>query len=108
MLFPSSEAVRKLLSYLVLVSFLLTSVALAQADEMDVHPAPASIGTDIPLTYFGPAPSQVQSELIGPLQLLKSGTTDLEAGTITLPLYEGRMESGGRSGSPRPLLQWWR
>ena len=60
----------------------------------EVHPAPASIGTDVPLTYFGPAPSQVQRELIGPYQLLKSGHLDEEAGTITLPLYRGRMRSG--------------
>lgn len=32
----------------------------------NVGPAPASIGTDIPLTYFGPSPSQVQKELLGP------------------------------------------
>ncbi len=60
----------------------------------DGQPAPASIGTDIPLTYFGPAPSQVQKELIGPYQLLKSGTMDLDAGTITLPLYRGQMKDG--------------
>lgn len=60
----------------------------------DGQPAPASIGTDIPQTYFGPAPSQVQKELIGPYQLLKSGTMDLDAGTITLPLYRGQMKDG--------------
>ena len=63
-------------------------------DDSDVAPAPPSIGADIPLTYFGPAPSQVQKELIGPHQLLKAGEVDLEAGTIALPLYEGQMESG--------------
>jgi hypothetical protein len=60
----------------------------------NVGPAPASIGTDIPLTYFGPSPSQVQKELIGPYQLLKSGQLDTEAGTITLPLYRGRLKDG--------------
>jgi len=60
----------------------------------NVGPAPASIGTDIPLTYFGPSPSQVQKELIGPYQLLKSGTLDAEAGTITLPLYRGQLGDG--------------
>ena len=60
----------------------------------DGQPAPASIGTDIPLTYFGPSPSQVQKELIGPYQLLKAGTIDLDAGTITLPLYRGQMPDG--------------
>ncbi|MEM7129372.1 MAG: hypothetical protein AAF702_23775 [Chloroflexota bacterium] len=60
----------------------------------DVQPAPPSIGADIPLTYFGPAPSAVQRELIGPFQLLKSATVDVDAGTMTLPLYEGQMLDG--------------
>lgn len=70
----------------------LATSALAQDD--DVQPAPPSIGADVPLTYFGPAPSQVQRELIGPYQLLKSGTVDTEAGTIELPLYRGTMTDG--------------
>jgi len=49
---------------------------------------------DIPLTYFGPAPSSVQKELVGPYQLLKSGTIDLDAGTIELPLYRGELTDG--------------
>lgn len=73
----------------------LSPSALAQAEaDNDAAPAPASIGADVPLTYFGPAPSQVQRELIGPYQLLKSGQVDVEAGTITLPLYEGRLRDG--------------
>jgi hypothetical protein len=36
------------------------------AQDDDIAPAPASIGADIPLTYFGPAPSTVQKELVGP------------------------------------------
>jgi hypothetical protein len=53
--------------------------------------ASPSVGADIPATYFGPPPSTVQKELIGPLQLLTAGTLDREAGTITLPLYRGVM-----------------
>lgn len=60
----------------------------------DVQPAPPSIGADVPLTYFGPAPSTVQKELIGPYQLVTSGTIDQDAGTMTLPLYEGQMATG--------------
>lgn len=67
------------------------------ADDDDVAPAPPSIGADIPLTYFGPAPSDVQKELIGPYQLLKSGQIDLDAGTITLPLYKGKVRDGPTS-----------
>ncbi len=63
-------------------------------DDDDVAPAPPSIGADIPLTYFGPAPSDVQKELIGPYQLLKSGQIDLDEATITLPLYKGLVRDG--------------
>ena len=60
----------------------------------EIQPSPASIGADVPATYFGTAPSTVQKELIGPYQLLKAGTVDQEAGTITLPLYRGQLASG--------------
>lgn len=60
----------------------------------EIQPAPASIGADVPATYFGPAPSSVQKELIGPYQLLKAGIVDQDAGTITLPLYKGQLASG--------------
>ena len=49
---------------------------LAQLDT-DTAPAPPSIGADVPLTYFGPAPSEVNPSFIGPLQLLRSGPVDL-------------------------------
>ena len=71
------------------------------AQDDDVAPAPPSIGADIPLTYFGPAPSEVQRELIGPSQLLRSGNVDLNSSTITLPLYQGQVkvdEDGGVGG----------
>lgn len=70
---------------------------IAQAeidDDSDIAPAPPSIGADIPLTYFGPAPSEVQKELIGPYKLLKAAQVDVDAGTMKLPLYKGRMASG--------------
>lgn len=80
-------------THYILAIALLAVIALpayaATGDDDDVAPAPPSIGADIPLTYFGPAPSNVQKELIGPYQLLKSGQMDLDAGTITLPLYKG-------------------
>ena len=60
----------------------------------EVQPAPASVGSDIPSTYFGPPPSEVDKNLVGPVELLRSGEIDMEAGTITLPLYEGRMADG--------------
>ncbi len=85
----------------VLVGLLLvggSATGLAQDDATpepagidEVQPAPASIGTDIPATYFGPPPSEVNKNLVGPVELLRAGDIDMEAGTITLPLYQGRM-----------------
>src|SRR5215510_9071459 len=66
---------------------------LAQLDT-DTAPAPPSIGADVPLTYFGPAPSEVNPSFIGPLQLLRSGPVDLNASTVTLPLYKGHLVTG--------------
>jgi len=63
-------------------------------DSEEVEPAPASIGADVPVTYFGPQPSSVLRELVGEYQNLKSGKVDKEKGTITLPLYDGVMKSG--------------
>ena len=60
----------------------------------DVAPAPASIGTDVPLLYNGPAPSEVEDSLIGPLEMLRAGETDEEAGTVELPLYRGELADG--------------
>jgi len=79
--------------FLLLLLVVFTFVPTFAQDD-GIAPAPPSIGADVPLTYFGPAPSNVQRELIGPYQLLKSGPLDLDNGTITLPLYRGQMVSG--------------
>ena len=68
--------------------------ARAESRNQEIQPAPAAIGADVPATYFGPQPSQVQRELVGEYQNLKSGKIDFDKGTITLPLYEGAMKSG--------------
>ena len=74
--------------------------ALAQnLEAQEIQPAPAAIGADVPATYFGPQPSQVQRELVGEYQNLKSGKIDFDKGTITLPLYQGAMKRW-RSISP--------
>jgi hypothetical protein len=54
-------------------------------------PAPASVGATVDLSYFGPPPSESNPSLVGPVQLLKSGTVNTAKGTITLPLYQGSM-----------------
>ena len=79
----------------IMFGIIATPLAFSEGgDDDDVAPAPPSIGADIPLTYFGPAPSDVQKELIGPYQLLKSGSMDLDEGSITLPLYQGQTKIG--------------
>ena len=83
-------------------AFALTSGARAQSPVDEVRPAPPSIGADVPLTYFAPAPSTDNPGLIGPLQLLRSGPIDLDEGTITLPLYEGRLARGNGRSDARP------
>ncbi len=62
-------------------------------------PPPPSVGADVPLSYFGPAPSEVnldprEAALIGPVKLLRAGTVDPVAFTVTLPLYRGQMKNG--------------
>jgi hypothetical protein len=63
----------------------------------NLFPAPASIGTTVGLSYFGPPPSSVNESLVGPVQLLKSGTLDATKGTITLPLYLGHMKGTNKN-----------
>lgn len=92
------------LKHLFLAFLFLTIVFVAvsaQEDEEeevqlddDAIAAPPSIGADVPLTYFGPAPSEVDPRLLGPVQLLKSGIIDFDAGTITIPLYRGYYVDG--------------
>lgn len=65
-----------------------------RARAAEAQPSPPSVGADVPVTYFGPAPSSVDKFLVGPLQLLTAGQVDLDEGTITLPLYEGQLRDG--------------
>jgi hypothetical protein len=63
----------------------------------NLFPAPASIGTSVPLSYFGPPPSDTNRSLVGPVQLLDSGVVDVAHGTITLPLYLGHLKGSGKN-----------
>lgn len=85
------------LSRLALIGAFVASPVFAQEADDDIRPSPASIGTDIPVSYFGPAPSSVEPELIGPFQLLTAGVLDEDEGTITLPLYRGELKETGES-----------
>src|SRR5229473_591224 len=63
----------------------------------NLFPAPASVGTSVPLSYFGPSPSTTNRSLVGPVQLLETGQIDAAHGTITIPLYLGHMKGNGKN-----------
>ncbi len=81
-----------------LVVLLLTltgSLAIAaSALGQEITPPPPSVGTNVPATYFGPFPSQIDRKLVGPVQLLRSGTLNVQKATIEIPLYLGHLEDG--------------
>src|SRR5260370_28977769 len=80
-----------------LASATLAAVALGATSaraQIEPNPPPPSIGSDIPATYFGPAPSSVDKFLVGPLQLLTAGKVDLDAVTVTVTLYTGQLQDG--------------
>jgi hypothetical protein len=60
----------------------------------EIRPAPKSIYPDQKMIAAQPSPSEVDPAYLGPVLLMKSAIVDLEAGTATLPLRKGRMESG--------------
>ncbi len=63
----------------------------------NLFPQPPSVGASVPLSYFGPPPSDVNKSFVGPVQLLDSGKVNVKNGTITLPLYRGSLAGTGQS-----------
>jgi hypothetical protein len=63
----------------------------------DLFPAPASVGSAVGLSYFGPSPSTTNPSLVGPVQLLNTGTVNATNGTITIPLYKGKIKGSGET-----------
>ena len=63
-------------------------------DADGVPPAPPSTGTDVPLSYFGPMASEIDRRLVGPVQLLRSGSLSRRRSAIELPLYRGHLKDG--------------
>ncbi|HVI08880.1 MAG TPA: hypothetical protein VND65_11375 [Candidatus Binatia bacterium] len=80
------------------ISLFLLAAAMfaffAPPANAQIAPPPPSVGAQVPTTYFGPMPVDVQRELIGPYKLLKAGEVDLKAETVKLPLYQGKMRDG--------------
>src|SRR5712664_823192 len=92
--------VRKIASRMALLATCAVVVASAQITGgagCGFGAASAATGADVPATYFGPTPSTVQKELVGPLQLLTAGILDQRAATITLPLYKGKVRQGNQT-----------
>lgn len=69
-------------------------LAVRHSRAQEQGPAPANTGVKVPLTYFGPMPVEVEKSLVGPVNLLKAGKVDEKAGTVQLPLHQGRMKDG--------------
>jgi hypothetical protein len=63
----------------------------------NLFPAPPSVGATVPLSYFGPPPSDTNRSLVGPVQLLDTGVVDVAHGTITIPLYLGHLKGSGKN-----------
>lgn len=61
--------------------------------ELGGPPGP-DVGASVPGTYFGPMGSEVDDNLVGPVQLLRSGPMGADGMSITIPLYEGQMSDG--------------
>lgn len=89
---------RETLRALALTLIPALSIALSpQAQAAEAHGsqrAPGSIAADIPLVASEPPPTGIDIGQRGPLNLLSSGSVDLAAGTVTVPLHHGRMKSG--------------
>jgi len=74
----------------------LGAAAQESTPEQDepVQPPLSNVGTEIGIEYQGPPPSGFQKELVGPVELLRAAEVDLDAFTLTLPLYRGQMADG--------------
>ncbi len=66
--------------------------AIGPGPGCNLFPAPASVGASVPLSYFGPPPSDTNRSLVGPVQLLDTGVLDVAHGTITRPAVSGPSE----------------
>ena len=92
----------KISMWVVVSAFVLSSAALAQVTNIgelgfpgtEPRPLTGKFADDISAVVNSPAPSDVNPSFLGPVLLMKSARVDIEAGTATLPLRQGRMASG--------------
>jgi hypothetical protein len=86
---------------LLLAQFVMPSFAQTQTHP----PVGPDVGADVNQSYFGPFGSEalnqpsgeVNSNLVGPVQLLRSGQIAANHKSITIPLYRGRMRGSGEA-----------
>ena len=64
------------------------------SDSDGFPPTSPATGTRVPSSYFGPMASEVDRKLVGPVQLLRSGSLSRRRTSIELPLYRGHLEDG--------------
>ena len=83
---------RRPLAFALALASMCVLAAPALAD--DITPPPPSVGTNVPASYFGPFPSQIDRKLVGPVQLLRSGPLNMKTARIKIPLYLGHMADG--------------
>jgi hypothetical protein len=82
-------------AFLLVLSFGVTLMSPVKCVATNGFAPPSpSIGSSIPKTYFGPPPSESDKSMVGPVKLLRAGDVDVNAETITLPLYQGWMKDG--------------
>ncbi len=60
----------------------------------EARPAPDSIRPDHLIVVAQPSPSEINPSFLGPVHLLRSARVDLQAGTVTMPLFRGNLTSG--------------
>lgn len=69
----------------------------SQGPGCNFFPPSAAVGAGVDPSYFGPPPSESNPSLVGPVQLLRSGPVSFQDGTITLPLYRGKLSKGNKT-----------
>src|SRR6266446_5865135 len=69
----------------------------SQGPGCNIFPPSAAVGSGVDPSYFGPPPSESNPSLVGPVQLVRSGPVSFQDGTITLPLYRGKLAKGNKT-----------
>lgn len=60
----------------------------------EARPAPTFLQPDHKIVVAQPSPSEINPSFLGPVLLMRSAHIDLEKGTMKVPLYRGKLQSG--------------